>query len=250
MNADKVKRYWNFLSHFNRSLEDKKNVFIISHMRSRSTLLSHVLASHQQICGHRELHSSYTKKIHLFKTRASLYRENDSFESADYLLDKLLHGRLIIDERIFKTLPSYIFLLRQPEQTMVSMIKMHLSDNNSLDTVKRLEDYYVERTEYMVDSWHKFEGDKIYISSEKLANNTQETLSDITAFLGLTQPLSENYDTYKDTGKGGIGDPSSNITTGKIIKPKPLSEESKALLQRLDMQRIEDAYLKALDSLS
>ncbi len=242
---NKLKRYFKFFINHQKSLAPKKNVFILSHMRSTSSLLSHILSTHEQICGHRELHSSYTKRSHIIKTRAALYVENKSFEKSTYLADKLLHNRLIIDENIFNITPKYIFLLRDPQRTMSSMIKMHLDDNNSLENIYKLEDYYLNRIDTMMDYWKNLKGDKIYISSEDLLQNTDNILNEISDFLALSKPLSENYEIHNDTGRGGIGDPSINIQSGKILKSTPIDSQGKELLNELNMDKIYSHYLKA-----
>lgn len=243
----KFKRYFSFFINTPKSLAPKKNVFILSHMRSTSSLLSHVLSSHEQICGHNELHSSYTDRKHLIKTRAALYVEKESYEQADYLLDKLLHNQLIINEDIFNTPPKYIFLLRNPERTMSSMIKMHLGYKNTKDTIYKLEDYYLNRIDAMIKYWIELKGEKIFISSEQLVENTSDLLLEVSEFLSLSKPLTEGYDVYSDTGKGGLGDTSNNIKAGKILKSTPINAQGQELLELLDMDKINDAYSTAIE---
>lgn len=245
---EKLQRYTRFFINAPTSLiSPKENIFILSHMRSTSSLLSHVLSAHEQICGHKELHSSYTKASHLIKTKASLFEERQSYEQADYLLDKLLHNRLVIDEKIFKKLPKYIFLLRNPERTMSSMIKMHLEYNDE-SSIYKLEEYYLNRLEALIDYWLELKGEKIFISSEQLTDNTSETLDSLSHFLGLDTPLSEHYSVYTDTGKGGIGDPSHNIKAGKILKSTPVNKRGRELMEQLDMGKITKAYIDAVNT--
>lgn len=106
---EKIKRYFNLFLNYNQVLSYKKNVFILSHMRSTSTLLCHILSSHEKICGHRELHSSYLGNVDILKAKSRLIIEKDSYKKSEYLLDKLLHNKLKINEEIFKTPPKYIF---------------------------------------------------------------------------------------------------------------------------------------------
>ncbi|MCE0493271.1 sulfotransferase [Vibrio salinus] len=242
----KAQRYFNLLINYKESFAPKQNIFILSHMRSTSSLLSHILSSHKQICGHRELHSSYTKQYHLIKTRAALYSEKESFENSTYLADKLLHNRLVISEKIFKTKPKYIFLLRDPERTMSSMIKMHLRDHNLEEDIYKLENYYLSRIDNMIENWNNLKGDKIYISSEELVEKTQEQLRSLSNFLCLSEPLTEHYKIYNDTGKGGVGDPSSNIKSGKILKSTPMDKKGKELSEKLNMEKICEKYQQAI----
>ncbi len=242
---NKFQRYTNFIMNVNHTLKPKNNLFILSHMRSTSSLLSHILSDNDQICGHVELHSPYTKYVHQIKTRSALYMEKDSFKNSTYLLDKILHNRLVIDERTFKITPKYIFLLREPERTMISMISMHIRHNNPVENIKVLEEYYINRVNTLIENWKSYNGDKIFIQSESLKNDTNNTLSNLSEFLELKSCLKDSYKIYNETGKAGYGDPSSNIKQGKILKSTPVDENSKRLLFRLDMDRINNLYFKA-----
>ncbi len=243
---EKFKRYFNLFINYDQALLPKKNIFILSHMRSTSTLLCHILSSHEKICGHRELHSSYSGSFDILKTKSRLIMEKDSYDKSDYLLDKLLHNKLEINEDLFKAPPKYIFLLRNPERTMSSMIKMHLKDGNKEKNINTLVDYYVNRVKFISEQWNVLNGEKIYISSEDLTNKPDETLSKISNFLTLNTPISQNYSTYVDTGKGGIGDQSNNIKKGVILKSTPEDEYSRELLNKLDMEKVRKAYQDAL----
>jgi hypothetical protein len=50
-------------------------LFVISHMRSRSSLLSHILGSHPQVIGYSELHQSYQRWSDLLWRRTLAYLE-------------------------------------------------------------------------------------------------------------------------------------------------------------------------------
>ncbi|MDC0610185.1 sulfotransferase [Vibrio sp.] len=243
----KLTKYLNFFSHPIVTLAPKTNIFIMSHMRATSSVLTHVLSSHTQICGHSELHSSYINYVHQLKTRAALYDDKESFTHADFLLDKLLHNKLKINESSFPLKPKYIFLLRDPERTMISMIKMHLNDKNSKDTIYKLEDYYLNRLDALTEYWQHLQGEKIYVSSESLTQQTDEVLKHLTEFLSLSSPLKSEYKVYRDTGVSGRGDPSANIKSGKILASTPVDLEGKALLGDLNMNNITSKYTDAVN---
>ena len=121
----KVKRL--YILFFNPHLitERTKYLFIFSHMRSRSSLLSHVLGSNSEICGYRELHRSYLNQIDLLETRIDLYHDQKKELHNKYLLDKILHNDHIVSSKIFEIAqPKIIFLLREPKSTFESMINM------------------------------------------------------------------------------------------------------------------------------
>ena len=52
-----------------------KYLFIFSHMRSRSSVLSHILGSNSQICGYSELQIPYIDKASIEKMRSLLSAE-------------------------------------------------------------------------------------------------------------------------------------------------------------------------------
>jgi hypothetical protein len=76
---------------------------------------------------------------------------------------------------------------------------------------------YIERLDYLMkiskiinqENW-------IFIDHKDLINDSDVILKKITAFLNLNKPLNSSYQLKKFTQKWG--DPSINITQGKIIK--------------------------------
>lgn len=130
---------------------------------------------------------------------------------------------------------------------MISMIKIHLKNGNKEEDIYLLEDYYIKRVEHMINQWNKLFGNKIYISSESLTNKPNETLSNISNFLSLETPITPRYNIYSDTGRGGVGDPSKNIKSGVILKETIEDKYSKELLQNLNMDKINEVYIQALN---
>jgi len=185
-------------------------------MRSRTTLLQHILGSNQDICGQRELHTSYTNKWHFLRVKAALQNESN-YGTATYLLDKLLHNNLDIEESLFNCNLKCIFMLRPPEDTMVSMIKMHHSLFRNHNT-EHLVQYYLERLNHLSRLSHNLGNYSIFLESDTLINDSNHTLQKLTTFLDLAAPLTSNYNISKHTGIPGFGDPSNNIKSGKIVR--------------------------------
>src|SRR5690606_2424128 len=104
----------------------KDYLFVVSHMRSRSTVLCHILGSHSKICGYKELHMSYNDKISVINMHITLKKDLKCKLSNKYLLDKILHNSNISDEIIKEYEPKFLFLLRKPEDTIKSIINMGL----------------------------------------------------------------------------------------------------------------------------
>ena len=101
-------------------LDNRGYIFILSHMRSRSTLLAHILGSNPEIGGYFELHKSYLNWLDLIILRLRVQLDNKNIKFA---LDKILWNRLQISEKIcLKENLKIIFLLRKPEDTIKSII--------------------------------------------------------------------------------------------------------------------------------
>lgn len=71
-----------------------QNLFLISHMRARTSLLSHIMGSHAEIAGYYEQHIAHWKRASDLRLRASLLEERLITPDTRYLLDKVLHVHL------------------------------------------------------------------------------------------------------------------------------------------------------------
>ncbi len=233
----KINKYCGAILRKNVLICDKQYLFIVSHMRSRSTLLSHILGSHSDICGYRELHLSYINSLSKLKMRVALSDE-EGYQSSHILLDKLLHDKLSIRTDLFDNTLSVIILLRDPVSTLASMFSMHerLHGNSNYE---HLLEYYVRRLtsidKFVENRNHKF----LYVDSDGLVDRPKEELTRIATYLNLVSPLLENYKKFSKTGDEGIGDSSKNIMVGKIINTRKSnyninwsSAKYKALLQQ------------------
>ena len=195
-----------------------KYLFVISHMRSRSSLLSHILGSTPGIVGHSELHRKYVGIKELYILRARVYLETKQQIQGKYVLDKILHNPFFVSEKILRMNCTYfIFLLREPEATLKSIFDMGsrtgISWQNDPDLVLK---YYTRRLGAMSDYALKLSNRFFYLESDDLVQSTEPVLSGLSSWLGLESPLSQEYSIFKNTGKSGHGDPSANIGLGKI----------------------------------
>lgn len=196
-----------------------KYIFLLSHMRSRSSLLSHILGSNDQIVGYSELHHSYTTKLSLVRMHTDIYQDlNCSFHNK-YLFDKLLHNsRVLSDDVINYTNAKLIVLLREPLSTMKSIISMGDLVGNKKYTNQRLGfEYYCSRLQQL-SGYAKNNFDVFFIDSDDLVTNPDYVLARLSAWLELNQALTQHYSIFKRTGVKRAGDPSKNIMEGKIIK--------------------------------
>lgn len=195
-------------------------LFILSHMRSRSTVLCHVLGSHPEIVGYSELHRAYASRLDLLKMRADLYSEARRNLSNKYLLDKILHDEIFIaDELLNHVRPRVIVSVREPESTLKSIIQMgHRTGVAWYQDPQQAADYYCRRLESLAEYARKLRGSFFYLDADELVEDTEGVLSRLSDWLGLRSALLPQYEKFPNTGKRHYGDSSANIRAGVIRK--------------------------------
>ncbi|WP_157514480.1 sulfotransferase family protein [Mangrovimonas sp. TPBH4] len=207
-------------SKFEIQFSNSKYLFILSHMRSRSSVLSHILGSNDGICGYRELHKSYVNYKDVVNMKATLREEFKDEIERSYLLDKILHNNQEISKKVVDiTNPKFIFLLREPESTIKSIINMGGTRGNDLyKNPKDATNYYCSRLNRLSKLAEFQDRDFIFVDSDDLVKKTDFVLSSLTVWLGLESPLTSDYKIFTNTGKPSHGDPLKNILGGKLIK--------------------------------
>lgn len=193
-------------------------LFVLSHMRSRSTVLCHVLGSHPEIVGYSELHRRYTSRLDLLRMRADLYSEAKRNLSNKYLLDKILHNEIpIADELLDQLRPRIIISLREPEPTLKSIIQMgHRTGVSWYQDPQQAADYYCKRLEGLTEYARKMAETFFYLDADELVKDTEGVLCSLSKWLGLQSVLLSQYERFSNTGKRHHGDSSSNIRSGII----------------------------------
>jgi hypothetical protein len=192
-------------------------LFILSHMRSGSSLLTHILNSNPEIIGFGETHLIYENERDFKTLMFKLYwRFKDLNMNHRYILDKVLHDQKFLDTSFLQSEAlKTIFLLREPQRTLPSIldIKPHHNEEQALE-------YYVHRLAglegyaKLINSQEK----SLFITHHQLLNQTQLVFTNLQNHLGTKTGFSEEYQVLKTTGTRGIGDSSENIKAGKIIK--------------------------------
>ena len=189
----------------------------MSHMRSYSTLLAHLLGSHDQISGHRE-------RLRRIETRSQLLRWRllDLAEHPDscprYLLDKVLHDNYAVSDRILTRRDvRLVVFVRRPEETLVSIDRLGrlVGDDRYRDPAVNVE-YYCDRLDTIVRSAHRAAVRPVVLEAEAVVEQTGAVLSGLTDWLGLETPLSERYTVFPDSGAELLGDPSDAIRLGEV----------------------------------
>ncbi len=201
---------------------NSKYLFILSHMRSRSSVLSHILGSNKDIIGYRELHRSYRDYSSYIDMKIDLAAEFQQNFNNKYLLDKLLHNRYKLTDKAYKGYkPKIIFLLRNPIDTFQSIKEMgeKMSINPYLEEGWILN-YYTERLQNLFEFSQKIEGQYFFLDSDDLIKEPEISLKELAVWLDLSENLETSYSTFSKTGKSVYGDPSKIIHSGKLTSTK------------------------------
>ena len=197
-------------------LREYRYVFILAHMRSGSTLLAHILASHPDFVGAGETKVCYRTPADLpkliLKTCELLHRP---ILRGSYIVDQINASRWVTDEVLLsEQIYRRIILLRQPEPTLKSMMRY---DDNYQE--KEALQHYINRLEELARYGSLLRERAFLVEYDNLVDQSDHTLAKLTNFLGLDSPLSATYGIHRMTGRiYGLGDNSNNIKVGRIIR--------------------------------
>lgn len=193
---------------------DYRYLFILGHVRSGSTLLSHILAAHPDIVGAGETHIRYESAADLPKlalmTSELLHRP---ILRQNYIVDQINHSYVSDDVLLSERLYRSLILIRQPEDTLKSMVSLSVwGEQQALQL-------YMERLATLCRYGKLLKHRAFLVEYDDLVDNSETSLGNISHFLELRHPLEENYVTHRMTGRiPGYGDPSQNIKRGRIVR--------------------------------
>lgn len=195
-------------------------LFVVSHMRSYSSLLCHILGSHPEISGYSEAQQSYFGRNDLDRLARIVSEHTGEAAIKRYVLDKLLHNsREIAPDILRRPDVRCIFLLRNAGDTIASILEMahSLRHTGDFSDPSRVVAYYAERLAQMEQCGAHIVDRAIFVESERLLDDTAALLARLSQWLDLAAPLSAEYRTFRYTGLPGHGDPSPHIKSGRIV---------------------------------
>lgn len=204
--------------------ETRDYIFLLSHMRAYTSVLSHILGSHPEIDGYAEATRSYNSPADLDGLREWVAEAYDGRQDGRYVLDKILHNHFTISDDVLRhPRVRHIFLLRKPEPTLRSIIFTMAQRNEAAVKVTAYISgfalgYYRDRLQQLEQYAQTLARPALFLEAETLFDRTPEVLAVVTDWLGLGAPLSEEYDTFKYTGAAFRGDTSPYIQTGKVVR--------------------------------
>ena len=201
-------------------------LLLLSHMRSGSSLLTHLLTTNPDVIGYGETHTNYTDASDFKTLLKKVYWQTQDFRTLgdmqnlrmdhQYVMDKVLHNKKFLDHDFLQSEQVYaIFLLREPARSLASIadLKPHW---NQQDTIE----YYSQRLAMLVEYARLINNQQrmLVVSYEQLLENTPQVLTTLQDFLQTQAPFTEEYRVLKTTGMKGVGDSKGNIKAGKIVR--------------------------------
>ena len=229
----------------------RKPLFVISHMRSYSTLLTHILGSNPQIAGGREMLQSYRDYSDLVKLQVKCRKWTG--ELKPFVLDKILNDQYVVSPEFLKKYDAQVlFTIREPLPAITSIKTLFEQYKKTTYSEEELVQYYVGRLQTLrtlSDQIKDHTTTPLAFHADDVVNHSEETLDFLSQSLKLHTPLCRTYALHQETGKMNEGDPSENIKAGKILKPSAKESDDLLKVSSLHEVMLEDAYQKTLESL-
>jgi hypothetical protein len=213
-------------------------LFIMGHMRSGSTLLMHLLVNHPQIIGCGERNVVYRSDDDLDKLELAARRSQHSlFRQASYVVDQLNHDQFTPERDLLRSeRVRCIFLIREPEETIRSLLHLTRSSRDPW-TVERAVEYYVARLNSLRTCGLRLKGRSIALTYGDLVDSAPAALQRLASFLALASELQQKYAIQPFTGRRG--DPSERILLGRIQRG---TLQTSFQLPDFQRQRVLEAY--------
>ncbi|MGB3515861.1 MAG: sulfotransferase [Elainellaceae cyanobacterium] len=229
-------------------------LWILGHMRSGSSMFTHILNTNPEISGYGETHVFYWNQQDLTHLMCDVKYALKQLDMSDrFIMDKILHDMHIKDESLLNhPRISIIFLLRDPAETLSSMVKLWGEtgdDGVQLYSVEDYTQYYCDRLRSIQRYAEIMEHPKraFFLTHAQLIHQTEAIFRALEQHLALKFPLSEQYEKTPVTGQRKVGDWSGNLESGTIIR------NPKKTLYNLDphlLERANQAFQDCCQTLS
>jgi hypothetical protein len=199
----------------------REYVFLLSHMRSYSTVLSHVLGSSPEISGYAESQVKFRRRADLWRLRLNVARAVGGWPTGRYLLDKQLHNHQLLPRRWWELDVRALIFVRRPEPALASIRRLAAATRpgGPLDGWDAAAQYYCERLTTLASRGIALGPRALAFPAEEIVERPGPLLGRIEKHLGLGRPLSPEYRIRTLTGDAGHGDPSARIRAGRILAP-------------------------------
>jgi hypothetical protein len=240
-------------------------LLILSHARSYSTVLCHILGSHPQICGYSEAMIPYETAVDLIRLNGKVSRAGNYRSDAEYVVDKILYDNFAVSDVVLRN-PRVIplLLIREPESAIASHVRMRIREHEQgmsdwgpqgTDREWNAEVaavYYISRLRSLRTFCTRLEtmGKRgLFVTADGLLTDTAATFRLIERELGLSGPLHEEYTLFPNSGARGYGDTSPIIRSGRIIRERADGAEDPIPIRPDLLDRARQAYAECLAAL-
>ncbi|MGC9450629.1 MAG: sulfotransferase family protein [Oceanipulchritudo sp.] len=198
-------------------------IFILSAMRSGSTLLQHICGQQPHVLSAGETKIEYDQPDKLNELKQHLFAYNAVSEAQQkktswVFLEKCVHARYLPSLKPFPSKDMrFIFVLREPHAALTSLM-----ERKNWPYTESLESgawYYGERPKELVGLARELDRPEnaYFLTYEDFLENTQQHLEGLTRFLRMPEPLQEEYRQQKWTAKLSLGDVSPNIKSRQVV---------------------------------
>lgn len=231
-------------------LRPKRYILVLGHMRSYSSLLCHILNSNPEVAGYVETHCVYAGWPDLWRLKLKVFGRRDAEMGGRYVLDKILHNRSKVNPVLLRRDDVFvIFGLREPRRTIQSTVAMARSRNPNdwkADSKTVTQKYIVRMKQLRLLAYQEMRH-ATFIDTQRLIDDSPSVLGELTTFLSLKEPLSEEYQTKNLTGAPLFGDPGKHINAGRIVRNR--EDYSEIELSDDELEPAFEAYAAASEAL-
>lgn len=225
-------------------------LFLLSHVRAGSSLLSLILGNNPGICGYGETMLRYQTADDLrLLTGNNLYRLQPLRLPGNerYMFDKLVHDDLLEPAEVpmlVENRSKFVFLIREPAGAIRSLMSMVKGQDDTLAT-----SLYVLRLHTLEQYAAALSGLEVafLLSYEDLIERTENALAGLAAHLELREPLSETYDVLPPMKVRKVGH-YQKMHYGQIDRGAPASAPALIAPRNLDVAW--NAYKECWSALS
>ena len=213
-------------------------IILLSHMRANTSLFGHILGSNPEINGYYEMHIGYYSWKSFIRQKLK-YLEHHKFKpNSTYIFDKILHNEHYINCELLNNNAKTIFSLREPSETIPSIIRLFKKVNPSHEFASQSGaiDYYKERLIQLEQYSELLKNNYIYLDANSLKNNTSATFNFIEKNLNLKSPLSREYKIQEMTGRLKSGDNSDYLKQGVLIEQ---TKKKQSMINTEDSELVE-----------
>jgi len=221
-----------------------KHIFLLSHMRANTSVLSHIIGSNENVSGYYEQHLSYYSWKSLIKQKLLFHKMNPEERSTRIYFDKLLHNHLIINNKLLQDdSTTCFFMLREPVASVKSIVALHRKvDSKDIYAIpENAVEYYITRAKKLVELAQVYSQKKpvYYLDTEQLTLRTDFCLEKIGQWLKLSEALQQNYKSFALTGKKKFGDVNAALSSGQITTKK---QKYDVAIRDEDVSSLNDVY--------